>query len=175
MLTAIRELIVKNFFLTLFLLTPLISFAQEIRQGKLVQDKLISPILKELRSSFRKVNKSDEGNCDGRFLSMKFVVNSKSFKCDTVHYSKFVPQELKHSINKLSKTLDWLSILREMKNSNEDFEIILPIYLGRDNCPIAKFTEIELWDIFKELLMTEGISLSKVIIVSPISIYSSTN
>jgi hypothetical protein len=175
MLTAIKELIVRNIFLTLFLLTPLISFTQEIREGKLVQDKLISPILKELRSSQRKVNKSDKGNCDGRFLSMKFVVNSKSYKCDTVYYSKSFPQEFKQSINNLSKTLDWLSILGEMKDSNEDFEIILPIHLGRDNCSIAKFTEIELWNIFKELLMTQGVNLSKVIIVSPVSTFSSAN
>ncbi len=176
MWTVTKELIVNSLIVILSIfLTSLASYAQEVKDGKLLQDKLISPILKEVSSSIRKLDKSNKSNCDIKFFSMKFIVNSQSFTCDTVIYSKSVHQDLKSSINNLSKALDWSSILREMKDTKENYEIILPIHLGRDYCPMTKFTEIELWSTFKELIMTDGKNFHKVIILSPVNTYINTN
>jgi hypothetical protein len=173
MLKVTKELIANSliFLLSIFF-TSLTTYAQEVKDGKLIQDKFISPILKEVSSSIRKTNKV---NCDLKFFSIKFIVNQKSFICDTVLFSNSVHNELRYSISKLSKTLDWTLIIGESRNAKENYEIILPIHLGLDYCPMTNFTEIDLWNIFKELIMTEGKNLNRVIILSPVNSYISTN
>jgi hypothetical protein len=173
MLKVIKGLIANSLILILSIFfTSLTTYAQEVKEGKLLQDKLISPILKEVSSSIRK---TDKVNCDLKFFSIKFIVNKQSLICDTVLFSRSVHKELRCSISNLSKTLDWSLILGESRDSKENYEIILPIHLGRDYCPMTKFTEIDLWSTFKELIMTEGKKLNKVIILSPVNTYINTN
>ncbi|MCA6380060.1 MAG: hypothetical protein IM574_13180 [Cytophagales bacterium] len=170
---AIQELSVNRL---LFLLAiGLISFplcGQNARNGRLISNQLISPITREIRASIRKSDSNSKINCDPHFFSIKFIINTKTFICDTVIYSKSVYQELKATTSLLVKknNIDWRSVLNELNHDciKEKIEMILPIHLTRDKCPLLKLDEVSWWPIFNELIMIENRNLYEIVILSPV-------
>jgi hypothetical protein len=106
------------------------------------------------------------------FFSIKFIINTKTFICDTVIYSKSVYQELKAPTSLLVKknNIDWRSVLNELNHDciKEKIEMILPIHLTRDKCPLLKLDEVSWWPIFNELIMIESRNVYEIVILSPV-------
>lgn len=167
-----KEQIVNRIVIILFACSVSVtSLAQEV--GKQINNKLVTPIIREISTSIKKNSRPNQQNCKSNFFSIKFIVNIKTKACDTVIYSKSVPKEVQKAISNLIKGLnfEWLPL----ENADTLYEIILPIHLSFDKCPIKKYSEVELWDIFTDLLISEKRDLYNVIILSPVNAHISTN
>jgi hypothetical protein len=118
-------------------------------------DQVAYPLKLEIRSFIREADKK-ESKCNHEFFSVKFIVNTTSFTCDTLLFSKSVDTKLKQAIaNMVRKNkIEWSKILRDIKYDKRDkLELIFPVYLSRDRCTTTKLTGSQWWDIFNELII----------------------
>jgi hypothetical protein len=167
------ELIVNR----LLILLAIVLFAlplhgQNEENGRLIANQLISPITREIRTSIRKSDSIKKINCEPHFFSIKFIVDTKAFVCDTVVFSKSVYKELKVATTLLVKknSIDWRSVLNDLNHDciKGKIEVIMPIHLTRDKCPLLKFDEVSWWQIFNELIMIESRNLHEIVVLSTV-------
>lgn len=170
MQTAIKGQVVYSCILIFFIqLLPFLSKAQLTKESsKLIADQVASPIKMEIRSFIREADRK-KLKCNLNFFSIKFIINTASFTCDTVLFSKSVDAELKQAITNIFRknNVEWSLILKDIKCANrERLELIFPVYLSRDRCTITKLTGLQWWDIFNELVIEGN---SEVIILGSMS------
>lgn len=171
MQTALKERIVYNHLLLSFILFPFFSIAQIKKESfNLIADQVANPIKKEIRSYIREADKK-QLKCDLTFFSIKFVVNTNSFICDTVMLSKSVDNQLTISISNMVKQneIEWSRILKDINHSNQEkLDLIFPVYISRDKCKSPKLTGSQWWEIFNELIIEGN---SEVIILGSMSMH----
>jgi len=159
--------------LLLLQVLSLTSEAQVTKETtKLVIDQIIHPIKMEIRAFIVKADQK-ESKCDLRFFSVKFKVNGDSFTCDSVIFSKSVDKELKESIRNIFKKDDiqWRDIIIDIGQNHvkEKYELILPIHISRERCPLTKLNEVKWWEIFNDLIMADDSNLNEVILLGTVS------
>jgi hypothetical protein len=156
MQAALKERIVYNHFLLLFILFPFISAAQLQKESfDLFIDQVARPIRMEIRSYITKADKI-KLNCDLTFFSINFVINTHSFTCDTVMLSKSVDKELAQSISNLIKEskIEWSTIVKSIDHCNkEKLQLIFPVFISRDKCDSPKLTAAQWWEIFNKSII----------------------
>lgn len=158
----------------IFLSTPL--YSQDVDVDNLINKELVSPVIGEL-SKFNR-HHSKDNKCLDKFISIKFVINPKTYFCEALFYSKSLPNELQSSITNLIKTskINWEVIIKSHKKdiSEKEIEIILPIYFSHSKCPLDKITEAKAWEIFIDLLWVNSKSSYNIILLHPVKSHTSS-
>lgn len=138
--------------------------------AELVNEQISFPIRKEILSYILKADQR-KLKCDLDFFSIKFIVNTASFACDSVSFSRSVESELALSISNMIKRneIDWSKILGDINYSNnEKLDLIFPVYVSRDKCNSPKLVGSQWWEIFNELIIEGN---SEVIILGSMSMH----
>lgn len=159
----------RGIFLFALLINSANSFAQNQTIDRIINKELATPITREIAKFSRLTKKNDE--CHDLFISIKFIINSKSMLIDTIIYSKSTPKNLQISIDDLIKSLNipWNKVLSDSgKQSERNIAIILPIYFSYDKCPPRKLFDVQIWNNLFDLLFIEDQILYEIILIHPI-------
>jgi len=147
--------------------------AQEDVIGQTISRTIVSPLSKTITRTYRKLTSE---TCKPMIFSMKFIVNDQ-FICDSVAFSKNTNNLLADSVKRKIKQMkiDWKSILKDnpLSSKERNYNLLLPILINRGECRGASTTLTEYLNAFEGIFMSDRITLSEVIIISPLTIVTS--
>jgi hypothetical protein len=159
------QIVSRAIFLLALLINSVNSFAQDQTIDRIINKDIVTPITREIAKFSRQKNNDDE--CHDLFISIKFIIDSKSMQVDTIIYSKSTPANLQILLTALVKSLN-ISWERILDNSEKDIAIILPIYFSLDKCPPRKLYDVQIWTTLVDLLFIENQTLYEIILIHPI-------
>lgn len=147
------------------------AFAQVGDLTKTVLDQIVRPAGHEINIAFDKANPSVR--CEIRYVSIKFIVDSKTFVCDTVMFSKSIAGkiELDPVVFKNFK-IDWKNILdTSICNHVKRYEVIQPISFFMGECfnKYPKLRDDQIWEAYTDLMMLDISGKANVVILQPSS------
>lgn len=143
--------------------------AQTIDLGKTVQDQIVRPSSRQINIAFYKAE--PKVKCSVRYMSVKFIVDPKTFVCNTVIFSKSIRG--KFHLDPLAFknfNINWRAIIDTSQCSQSNkYEVIQPISFFMGECfnKYPKLRDDQIWEIYTDLTMLDRRGRANVIILQP--------
>lgn len=110
-------------------------------------EQILRPLNNEINQAASKANSDPKKKCSVAYLSVKFIVDSKTFECDTVIFSKSIigKLDLDPDVFKNFK-VNWAALLDSaVCGTSGKFEIVQPVRFHKGDCKYPKLSEYQLW------------------------------
>jgi hypothetical protein len=143
--------------------------AQTTGVSKIVHDQIVRPIGHQINLAFDKADSTVK--CTVRYMSVKFIVDSKTLVCDTVIFSKSIAGkfDLDPVVFK-NFNINWSAIIETSQcNQASKFEVIQPFSFFNGECfnKYPKLRDDQIWEIYTDLIMLDRRAKANVIILHP--------